>query len=120
MEILDGFVCIVFCFLQNGSGLIVGIFQEFFFALINIFLLLLEFIAQLADFFFVALNLHLLLFQCDAAVFQFGDDVFKANIFGAQMFLCIFDEKIRKAEAGRDSKCITLSGNTNQKTVSRT
>lgn len=50
MEILDGFVCIVFCFLQNGSGLIVGIFQEFFFALINIFLLFLEFIAQLADF----------------------------------------------------------------------
>ena len=48
MEILDGFVCIVFCFLQNRSGLIVGIFQEFFLALINIFLLLLEFIAQLA------------------------------------------------------------------------
>lgn len=85
MEILDGFVCIVFCFLQNGSGLIVGIFQEFFFALINIFLLFLEFIAQLADFFFVALNLHLLLFQGDAAVFQFGDDVFKVDIFGAQM-----------------------------------
>lgn len=49
MEILDGFVCICLLLPAEWRGLIVGIFQEFFFALINIFLLLLEFIAQLAD-----------------------------------------------------------------------
>ena len=36
------------------------------------------------------------------------------------MGLCIFDEKIRKSQAGRDGECITLSGNADEQAVGGT
>ena len=71
------------------------------------------------DFFFVIFDFAAFFFNCNAALFQIGNNVFKADVLFVDLLLGGFDDFIGKTELFGNCKGVTFSGNADQQPVGR-
>ena len=120
MEVADRLICYFFGFPQDGIGFFVCLPDNPVPLFFQLFLPLLCLGFQRFCFFPVCLDFRTFLFDCAAAGFQISKQVFKGNILLTQPLPGVFDNKLRKPQLSGNGKCITLSGNADEQTVSRT
>ena len=113
VEVTDGFVGYILCFLKNGSCLFVGFPKNSLLRLIQLFILLFQFLLELFHLFFIAGNLCLFLLDGDTTLLQIGNHIFKALVFFINQFPGRLNDFIGQAQFGRYRKGITLSRYTN-------
>ena len=117
MKKFHGLVCVFFGITENRMCLFIGFSENTFFSFIQFFLFFLEGFFQLFYLFFVTGNFSTFVFDGDSALLQGCQNIFKRFILLTDLLFCLVDDEIRKSQFGRNGKCVTFSGNSDQETV---
>ena len=74
---------------------------------------------QGSNFFLVLLNFTTLIFDSHTTALQRTEDILKGFVLFTDLFFGLVDDVVWKTKLGGNGKCVTLSWNTDQQTVSR-
>ena len=98
LENADRFVCGVLCFTQNIPRFFIRFAQDTVPRLVDFIVFLLQLMPEGFDFFFVIFDFAAFFFNCNAALFQIGNNVFKADVLFVDLLFGSFDDFVGKTE----------------------
>ena len=119
MEIFHGLICVFFGFSENRMCLFVCLLNNTLLPLIQFFLFCLQLRLQCMNFFFIFFNLQAFFFNSHSVCFQSGDYIFKGFILFTDLFFRFIDDIRRQPQFAGNSKRITFSRYSDQKTIGR-
>ena len=119
MEKLHRLISIILGFLENLVSFFIGLADDAVFLYIQFFLFGFKLFLKVFDLEFVLCDLSALVLNRDTAFFERSQHILKRFILLVDLFSGFLDDGCRNTELGRNRKCITLTRDTDQKTISR-
>ena len=115
----DRIICYGFGFGKDLTGLLIGILQDLFFGLFDLFGLLTQLLLETGYFLSAFRDCFLLLLELDAGSLQITQHIFKVLGVGGDALSGVLYDILTQTELAGYGKSITLAGDADQKTVGR-